>query len=201
MAKLQNKLQIFKVYLIITASLYGIGLITGYLLNGNSLIFSNLESALSSSLQSFGAFRLSNVTASFGSELFYLAFILFATLTVYRPYLYCCAVAYKGILAGLFGAVFMRVMKGGPTETRFEIPGCMIFSALTALTLCLLCWLCAEGSLFSRHIIYPPKLKYLLKRKDTYSFLSVFLAICGAVLIIIILKQGDLFLMLSPKGM
>jgi len=49
--------------------------------------------------------------------------------------------------------------------------------------------------------MYPVKLKSTLKRKDTIAYIFDTLAFSGAVLIIILLKHGNLLVTVSSKGM
>ena len=191
----------FLIYVSVSALFFLVGLTFGYILSPDSHIFSLLENNVVSSVLSASEFEISTISSSFFEELKYLIFVFITTFSIKRTYFFSLAVAYKGISAGLCSAIFLRAVRLGALAVRFKVFGSLAFTLLSVANICLLCYTCTLAMIYSKNIIYPPKLKSLLNRKDTFIFLINFLTLCGAGFLIILLNHGNLFLLISSKGL
>ena len=197
----QNLTAFFLLYISVSALFFFIGIIFCYILSPNSHLYSLLEHNVVSSVLNARSFELFSVASSFAGELKYLFFIFVSTFCTKRSPLFCLASAYKGLSVGLCSAILLRAVKLGNVVARFKVFGCVGFVVLSVANICLLCYTCTLAIIYSKNIIYPPKIKSLLKRKDTLYFLLSFLALSGASFLIILLKHGNLFLLVSSKGL
>lgn len=197
----QNLSAYFLSFISVSALFFLIGLTVCYILSPDSRLFSLLENNVVSSVISARSFDIFTLSASFADELKYLLFIFVTTFCVKRLPFFCLVSAYKGFTSGVCSAIFLRAVKIGAVIVRFKSFGCMLFIVFWVANLCILCYTCASAMIYSKSIIYPPKFKSLLKRKDTIKFLFNFLALCGASFLIILLKHGNLFMLISTKGL
>ncbi len=197
----QNLTAYFLLYISISALFFLIGLIFGYILSPDSPVYSLFETNVVTSVLSAQGFEISTISSSFFEELKYLFFIFITTFSIKRTYFFSLVSAYKGISAGLCSALLLRAVKFGTIVMRFKIIGSIGFVIISVANICLLCYTCSQAMVYSKNIIYPTKIKSVLKRKDTLKFLINFLALVGASFLIILLNHGNLFLTVSPKGM
>lgn len=197
----QNFISFFLLYISVAALFFLIGLVVCCLLSPASHLYSLLENNVLSSVSEASSFEISMISASFLGELKYLFFIFITTFSINRAYFFAFATAYKGISAGLCSAALLRAVKFGSLAARFKIFGSVAFVIVSVANICLLCYTCSQAMIYSKSIIYPPKIKSLFKRKDTLLFLLNFLAVIGASFLIVLLNYGNLFLLISPKGM
>lgn len=197
----QNKTHFFFVYIICSALLFLSGLAVCYALPAHSALYRALEEKITDILSENRFISFRNISLSFSQELKYMFFGLVASFCTQRHILFCFTSAFKGMVTGLGCGVIMRSVKLGHIDASYEVFACFVFVVLSVASISLLCYFFSESMIFSKRLVYPPKIKIILKRKDTYSYLITFFAICGAILLVIILKQGDLFFMISPKGM
>ncbi len=191
----------FCIYISCAAVLFLLGSSLCCILPSDSYLYSVLEGNVVSTVLNSQTFNIHILASSFAEELKYLLFVLVATFCLNRNTLFCLISAYKGMSAGICSACLMRAIKLGNIVARFEILGCLFFVILSVAGICILCYTCTLSMFYSKNIIYPPKIKYLLKRKDTFVYLLNFFALCGASLVIILLKHGNLFLLIFPKGL
>lgn len=197
----QNLTAYSLLYTSVSALFFLIGLIFSYTLSPNSHLYSLLENNVVSSVLNARSFEISTISASYLGELKFLFFIFITTFSTQRAYFFALASAYRGISAGVCSAIFLRAVKLGSIAVRFKTFGCAGFVIVSVANICLLCYTCSQAMIYSKSIIYPPKIKSLLKRKDTLNFLINFLALIGASFLIILLNHGNLFLLISPKGL
>ncbi len=197
----QNLTAYFILYISVSALFFIFGLIICYILSPDSHLYSLLENNVVSSVLTARSFDVLSVSSSFLGELKYLFFILVTTFCTKRNTLFCLASAYKGFSVGLCSATLIRAVKLGNIVAHFKIFGCVGFVVLSVANICLLCYTCTLAMLYSKSIMYPPKIKSLIKRNDLLYFLLNFLALCGASFLIILLKHGNLFLLISSKGL
>lgn len=197
----QNLTAYFLLYISVSALFFIFGLVFAYVISPDSHIFSLLENNVVSSVLSARNFEINTISSSFWKELKYLFFIFLTTFSIKRTYFFALASAYKGVSAGVCSAIFLRAVKIGSLSLNFKYFGCVAFVIVSVANICLLCYTCSQAMIYSKNIIYPPKIKSLLKRKDTLIFLINFLALIGASFLIILLNHGNLFLTVSPKGM
>ena len=160
-----------------------------------------LEASVADAVSSSGESMLNAISSAFADELKYYLLIGVAMFSSARDTVYCILSAFKGITAGICCACVMRAIRSGAFAHANALLGCPLLIVLSVAGILLLCLCCSVSHGFSKRTVYPPRLRFLLKRKDTYSYLLSFFAICGAALIIILLKYGNLHLLISPKGM
>ncbi|MBE6717771.1 MAG: hypothetical protein E7574_00745 [Ruminococcaceae bacterium] len=200
MQKTQNKTHLLFVYTVFSCIFFIIGLTLCYVLPIDSYVYKGLEDTLINSIvgtNGLSLFRLSDIIPSFLCEAKYVIFILFASFTKYREILFPFFVSFKGFVVGISVACLMRSIKYGNLDASYGFLCCSVFVILSVCLILVICWLCATSSIYSNRLIYPLRLNLIIKRKDTYNFLLDFLAVCGALLIIVFLKIGNFSLMIS----
>lgn len=197
----QERLHYFYLYISCSAIFFMLGLAVCYLLPQDSSIYISIQNKVTDTVYGCSSFTISSVIASFTQETKFVLFAFIATFCIHRHSIFFVLNAYKGISSGICTSCFLRIVKNGIINARFEVFGCFIFTALSVASVCLLCLYCAHSIIYSKKLMYPVKLKSTLKRKDTIAYIFDTLAFSGAVLIIILLKHGNLLVTVSSKGM
>ena len=197
----QERLHYFFLYISCAAVLFLSGLIVCYLLPSGSYFFQTLENAVYNTTVSFCKINPSSLITSYAQEFKFFLFISAATFCIHRHIIFYIITAYKSFTSGLCTACFLKAVKHNVIVLNFETLGCFTFTLLTVLSIVLLCLFCAHSMLYSKRIVYPVKISFLIKRKDISRYIIDFFAVCGIVLIILLLKQGNLYLTVSTKGL
>ena len=197
----QERLHYFYLYISCSAIFFLLGLTLCYILPQGSSIYTSIQNKVTATVIGCNSFSLSSVASSFTQEIKFIFFAFIAAFCIYRHSLFCILSAYKGISSGICTSCFLRIVKNGIIDARFEIFGCLMFTVLSVAAVCLLCLFCTHSIIYSKKLIYPVKIQSTLKRKDTVTYILDTFAFCGAVLVIILLKHGNLLFTVSSKGM
>lgn len=186
----------FIVYIAFASLFFITGCILCYLIPEGSFFYSGLKNTLVGNLKDTNPLSVYLIASAFAKEIKYIFFALASTFTAHKQKLFPLLIAYRSLLNGSCSSCLIKEIKLGTIKVDNEIFGCFIFIVSTVGALSILCLLCASSLKYSEKLIYPAKLTTILKRKDTYLFLLDFLSCCGAVLLLIIIKQWSLYLML-----
>lgn len=195
-----QKTHIFLVYSVYSAAFFALGVLIFYLLPENSLIYRGIDDGIYRNITSNLHLSFSATASTFADEVKYPLFIFVAVFTARRNLLFISLLSYKGFMTGAGLTCVMRAVKQGIYDTVSPSLLCFVYSAVSVSLLGLLCYFCVESIWFSKKLIYPPKLRTVAKRRDTVRYIFIFFAVCGALLLITIIKHGNLLLMISPKG-
>lgn len=201
MQKTRDRQYYLFLYILFSAVFFVLGNFVCYSLPENTSMYSELKVTVTKCITQACPISFSKVIYSFIGELKLPLFIFVAAFTNKRLPLHCMAVSCNGFTNGLCSACFMRVLKDGFLTARYEVLTAFCFTVLQVCTLILLCIFGTYAIVFSKKTLFPIRFGILLKQKSTYRFLTDILALCGILLVIIILKHGNLTLMISSKGM
>lgn len=196
----EEKLRSFLIFIIIAASSFIVGLILRYLIPQTSVLGTSLQKATKSALifqKENGFFSLSTLASAFAQETKYFFFIFVAGFTVYADKLFICLSFFKGITSGIFMANLMCAVKVGEVVAKQQFLMTFVFTLCTVALITELCLFCSFSLYFSHKHLQPFGLKLLLKRKTTYIFALDFLAFTGMAYILILIKQGNFYFMIS----
>ena len=201
MQKARDRQHYLCLYLLFSAVFFVLGNLICYSLPGNASFISQLKATVSECITQACPISFSKTVYSFMGEMKLPLFILAGAFTSKRLPLHCLAVSYSGFAKGLCSACFMSLLKEGVLTARYEVLTAFCFTLLQVCTVGLFCFIGAHTIMFSKKTLFPLRFGILLKQKSTYRFLIDILALCGILLVIIILKHGNLTLMISSKGM
>jgi len=200
MQKTYNKIHFFFVYIVFSAIFFVMGLTLCYSIPIDSFIYSGLEENFIKGLDGIkdsAFFSLTNIIPVFLAEMKYVLFIIFASFTKHRGYIFPALVSFKGFVIGISVACLMRSIKFGNVDVEYEFLFCSVFVILSVCLISVICWLSATSLLYTDRLIFPLKINLIIKRKDTYAYLLDILAVCGALFIIVLLKIGNFKFMIS----
>lgn len=194
------KAHIFLIYSLYAAAFFVAGVLLFYLLPEGNFIYLGVSDGIYRNISSNTQITFSSLASTFAREVKYIIFIFAAVFTAKRHFLFISLLSFKGFLTGAGIACFMRELKCGVYNTVSAPLVCFVYTVISVSALCVLIYFCGESLWFSKKLIYPPKFKSVVKRKDSITYLFLFFALCGVLLLITIIKHGNLMLMISPKG-
>lgn len=196
----EEKIRFFMIFVIISAGAFIIGLLTRYLIPSNTLLCKSMQESLCNPLfyqSENGFFNLSVLASVFTEEAKFFFFVFVAGFTNYADKLFICLSLFKGITSGFCMASLMCAIKTGEIIANHPFFTTFVFTIVSVALITWLCLFCSVALYFSKHHLQPFGLKLLLKRKKTYLFALDFLAFCGTAFILILIKQGNFYFMIS----
>ncbi|MBR5314418.1 MAG: hypothetical protein IKU45_03275 [Clostridia bacterium] len=185
----------------VSAIFFIVGLFTLLSIPSNSFIYIGLERAVigisklnanASTVEKIGTF-----ISSYFDEAKLLLFVFLSCFTIHRFKFFIGLCAFKGIASGMGCGIFLR------TLPHFELSGwtsffsSIIFVSTSVCSLLLVIYFCINAFSFSKRIIYPIRISPFFKRKDSRLFILDLFACEGILIIIMLLKIGNLFFVIS----
>ncbi len=196
----EEKIRYFMIFVIISAGAFIIGLLTRYLIPSDTMLCKSMQESLCNTLSyqtENGFFEFSVLASVFTEEAKFFFFVFVAGFTYYADKLFICLSVFKGITSGFCMAALMCAVKTGDVVANHQFFTTFVFTIVAVALITCLCLFCSAALYFSKHHLQPFGLKLLLKRKTTYVFALDFLAFCGTALILILIKQGNFYFMIS----
>lgn len=201
MKQSSEKTRLLFVFSVISAVSFLIGLVITFSLPAGSFIYNGLERAVLdiSKLNSNSEFseKIGVFISSYFDEIKLLLFAFLSCFSIHRSKLFIGVCAFKGITSGIGCGLFLRTLPYFEHSEWLSFLSAIIFVTSTVGCVLFLIYFCVKGSLFSKRVIYPIKFLPFLKRKDTRLFILDLLAFCGALIVILLLKIGNLFIIIS----
>ena len=201
MKKASEKTRLLFIFSCVSAVFFLTGLVITFSLPAGSFIYNGLERAVldiskinleANSLEKIGIF-----ISSYFDEAKVFLFAFLACFSIHRSKFFIGACAFKGIVSGIGCSLFLRSLPFFEKSGWHSFLSALFFVLTSVGGVVLLIWFCTKASMFSKKIIYPIKILPFLKRKDTGLFILDLFAFCGMLIVIMFLKVGNLFFIIS----
>lgn len=201
MKQASEKTRLLFVFSCVSAVFFLAGLVITLSLPSASFIFNGLQKAVldiaeinsvSSTFKKIGLF-----ISSYFDEAKLFLFVFLACFTTHRSKFFICVCAFKGASSGIGCSLFLRTLPFFEVSGWHSFISSIVFVLTSVCSVILLILFCTKATLFSKKIIYPIKISSFLKRKDTKLFIFDLFAFCGLLIVIMFLKVGNLFSIIS----